>query len=127
MIDSIFCLAVDEFSKEGVAFTASLLAARKELNSIKQCTENPFSVDDLSNNQDFQLNGVNAEIAVAAEFYNDFNGYEMHRPILDTLALNGQISGNLDLSSGEESDVYEVPMSSPDIVSIWKRYFSHYQ
>ena len=51
----------------------------------------------------------------------------MHRPILDTLALNGQISGNLDLSSGEESDVYEVPMSSPDIVSIWKIYFSHYQ
>ena len=127
MTESIFCLAVDELSKEGVAFTSSLLAARKELNSIKQCAENPFSVDDLSYNQDFQLNGVNAEIAVAAEFYNDFNGYEMHRPILDTLALNGQISGNLDLSSGEESDVYEVPMSSPDIVSIWKRYFSHDQ
>ena len=118
MIDSIFCFAVDEFSKEGVAFTSSLLAARKELNSIKQCTENPFSVDDSLHNQNFQLSGAIAEVAVAAEFHNDINGYELHRPILDTLTLNGQFSGNLDLSSGEESDVYEVPMSSPDIVSI---------
>ena len=109
---------MDEFSKEGVAFTSSLLAARKELNSIKQCTENPFSADDLSNSQNFELNEVDAEVAVAAEFHYDFNGYEMHRPTLDTLILNGQISGTLDSSSGEENDVYEVPMSSPDIVSI---------
>ena len=113
-----YFFADDEFSKEGVAFTSSLLAARTELNSIKQCTENPFSLDDSLHNQNFQLNGAIAEVAVAAEFHNDINGYELHRPILDTLALNGQFSGNLDLSSGEESDVYEVPMSSPDIVSI---------
>ena len=110
--------ADDEFSKEGVAFTSSLLAARKELNSIKQCTENPFNVDDSLHNHNFQLNGAIAEVAVAAEFHNDINGYKLHRPILDTITLNGQFSGNLDLSSGEESDVYEVPMSSPDIVSI---------
>ena len=110
--------ADDEFSKEGVAFTSSLLAARKELNSIKQCTENPFSVDDSLHNHNFQLNGAIAEVAVATEFHNDFNGYELHRPILDTITLKDQFSGNLDLSSGEESDVYEVPMSSPDIVSI---------
>ena len=111
-------LAVDEFSKEGVAFTSSLLAARKELNSIKRCTENPFIVDDLSNNQGFLLNGANAEVAVAAEFYNDIKCYELHRPTLDPLTLNGRFPENLDLSSGEESDVYEVPMSSPAIVSI---------
>ena len=113
-----YFFADDEFSKEGVAFTSSLLAARKELNSIKQCTENPFSADDLSNSQNFELKEVDAEVAVAAEFHNDINGYELHRPILDTITLNGQFSGHLDLSSGEESDVYEVPMSSPDIVSI---------
>ena len=87
------------------------------MNSIKQRTENPFSVDDPLHNQNFQLNGAIAEVAVAAEFHNDINGFRLHRPILDTTTLNGKFSENLELSSGEESDVYEVPMSSPDIVS----------
>ena len=106
----------DVFLQEGVEFTSSILSARKELNHIKHLNENTTYLSEgrfkVALVKESSLNSNFSQ-----ETLNCANSYTTNNCDREVLAPKSESLEDSSGLSDEESDVYEVPMSSPDSVS----------
>jgi hypothetical protein len=116
----------DAFIREGMAFTSSLLSARKELDQIKEYTEGPNNLSDSIEIPNFPLsNELDSDFIISQDAINHSSFSPTQISDYNILPIENKLSDRFSISSDTESDVYEVPMSSPDIVS--STYTARYQ
>ena len=93
-----------------MAFTNDISSAKKELNHIKLCVENPVNLT-MSNESSIDI----------TMFEEKFNGRRTFLTQAINHEFNQEMSENTYNTSDEDSDEYGDPMSSPDNVSTYMK------
>ena len=108
----------DAFLREGMAFTSSLLSVRKELDNIKEYREDHTYLSDSVEIPNLPLsNELDSDFIISQDAFHHVSVSPTQFTDHNILPIQNKLSDSFSNSSDTESDIYEVPMSSPDIVS----------